>query len=570
MQTSLEREHGRLLAGGDGGAARPGTIRRRRSIPTTTRRRKPSPACFGVPVDHLLLTNGLDEGILAAAAAACRDHSSGVPEAVGVAPAFDEYEICTTARRRPDGHGAARRRLRAVGRRTFARPSHRARAIVFLSNPHNPSGRADSARHAARAREGRGAGAPLRRRGVRGLLRRDADRIRRRSRRSRTWSSGARSPRPTASPDFGSAPSSALPRTLAPLRRVVPPYSVNAWAAAALPAAIEDRAYRDWYLEQAAASRDAARRGVRAARPAHLAERRQLRAGARRRRRRAWSSGLAARGVRVRDRSADAGLRAVHPHHGRDRRGHAPRDRGARGGAVRRAVIDRTTRETSIRLKLGIEGRGRYEVSTGIRFFDHMLELVTRHGAFDLTLKVDGDLDVDQHHTVEDVGIALGEAVGRALGTRRGINRAGYFVMPMDETLAVAAIDLCGRPHAVVDLRLKVATRRRPPVRAGAGLLRRLRAGRARQRPREGALRPVQPSPDRGDLQGVRARACASPARRIASWAGRCRRRKVSCDRARRLRRRQPHLGAQGADGRRRRRSTRRRRRRISTAPPAS
>ena len=123
---------------------------------------------------------------------------------------------------------------------------------------------------------------------------------------------------------------------------------------------------------------------------------------------------------------------------------------------MRRAVIDRKTRETWIRLELGIEGRGRYEVSTGIRFFDHMLELVARHGAFDLALKVDGDLDVDQHHTVEDVGIALGEAVGQALGTRRGINRAGYFVMPMDETLAVAAIDLGGRPHAVVDLRLKV------------------------------------------------------------------------------------------------------------------
>jgi len=122
---------------------------------------------------------------------------------------------------------------------------------------------------------------------------------------------------------------------------------------------------------------------------------------------------------------------------------------------VRRAVIERDTRETSIRVKLAIEGRGRYDVSTGIRFFDHMLELVTRHGAFDLTLHARGDLDVDQHHTVEDVGIALGEAISSALGSRRGINRAGYFVMPMDETLAVAAIDLSGRPHAVVDLNVK-------------------------------------------------------------------------------------------------------------------
>ena len=122
---------------------------------------------------------------------------------------------------------------------------------------------------------------------------------------------------------------------------------------------------------------------------------------------------------------------------------------------MRRAVIERDTRETSIRVKLAIEGRGRYDVSTGIRFFDHMLELVTRHGAFDLTLHARGDLDVDQHHTVEDVGIALGEAISSALGSRRGINRAGYFVMPMDETLAVAAIDLSGRPHAVVDLKVK-------------------------------------------------------------------------------------------------------------------
>jgi imidazoleglycerol-phosphate dehydratase len=95
-------------------------------------------------------------------------------------------------------------------------------------------------------------------------------------------------------------------------------------------------------------------------------------------------------------------------------------------------------------------------VRTGIRFLDHMLELVARHGGFDLDIRADGDLDVDQHHTVEDLGIALGEAVSKALGTRRGINRAGYFVMPMDETLGVAAIDLGGRPHAVVDLALKV------------------------------------------------------------------------------------------------------------------
>jgi imidazoleglycerol-phosphate dehydratase len=108
-------------------------------------------------------------------------------------------------------------------------------------------------------------------------------------------------------------------------------------------------------------------------------------------------------------------------------------------------------------VRLSLEGRGRYQIATGIRFLDHMLELVARHGAFDLEIAATGDLDVDQHHTVEDLGIALGEAVSKALGTRRGINRAGYFVMPMDETLAVAALDLGGRPHAVVDLKLRVA-----------------------------------------------------------------------------------------------------------------
>jgi imidazoleglycerol-phosphate dehydratase len=123
---------------------------------------------------------------------------------------------------------------------------------------------------------------------------------------------------------------------------------------------------------------------------------------------------------------------------------------------VRRAAIDRRTAETQILVKLSLDGRGRYEVSTGIRFLDHMLELVARHGGFDLTLRASGDLDVDQHHTVEDVGIAIGEAVSAALGARRGINRAGYFVMPMDETLGVAAIDLGGRPHAAVDLKLRV------------------------------------------------------------------------------------------------------------------
>src|SRR5260370_10450308 len=122
----------------------------------------------------------------------------------------------------------------------------------------------------------------------------------------------------------------------------------------------------------------------------------------------------------------------------------------------RTATVHRKTNETDIHLQLNLDGRGKARIATGIRFFDHMRELVARHGAFDLRVDARGDLDVDQHHTVEDVGISLGEAVTQALGNRRGINRAGYFVMPMDETLAVAAIDLGGRPHAVVDLQVKV------------------------------------------------------------------------------------------------------------------
>jgi imidazoleglycerol-phosphate dehydratase len=123
---------------------------------------------------------------------------------------------------------------------------------------------------------------------------------------------------------------------------------------------------------------------------------------------------------------------------------------------VRKAVIDRRTAETQIKVSLALDGKGRYDNHTGIRFLDHMLDLVARHGGFDLKVKAAGDLDVDQHHTVEDTGIALGEAVAAALGTKRGINRAGYFVMPMDETLAVAAIDLSGRPYCVIDTAVTV------------------------------------------------------------------------------------------------------------------
>ena len=120
------------------------------------------------------------------------------------------------------------------------------------------------------------------------------------------------------------------------------------------------------------------------------------------------------------------------------------------------AELTRNTRETQIKASFAIDGQGRYEISTGIRFLDHMLELFTRHGAFDLKLEAKGDLDVDQHHTVEDVGIVIGQLFSSALGDRVGVNRAGYFVLPMDETLAVVAVDLGGRSALVYDDQVNV------------------------------------------------------------------------------------------------------------------
>src|ERR1022692_895467 len=123
---------------------------------------------------------------------------------------------------------------------------------------------------------------------------------------------------------------------------------------------------------------------------------------------------------------------------------------------MREAKLERNTKETQIAGSLRIEGTGQYQISTGVRFLDHMLELFSQHGGFDLEIKATGDLDVDQHHTVEDVGIVLGDLFTKALGDRRGINRAGYFVQPMDETLAVVALDLGGRPALVYKDRVKV------------------------------------------------------------------------------------------------------------------
>lgn len=259
---------------------------------------------FGVPVDHLVLTNGMDEGILAAAAAACRDHSNGVPEAVGVTPAFDEYEICTAAvgGRMVTVHLEDGFELSAPDIRAALTPRTR---IVFVTNPHNPSGR------------------PVPLETLRDLARDVAPAMLFVDEAYADFSGDtlidaatfAAFPNLVVGRTFSKAYGLAglragalvgLPATLAPLRRVVPPYSVNAWAAAALPVAIADRAYRDWYLEQAAASRAllaeaCARLGletwpsaanfvlVRVGNAAAVVE------------------GMAARGVRIRDRSGDPG-----------------------------------------------------------------------------------------------------------------------------------------------------------------------------------------------------------------------------------------------------------------------
>jgi imidazoleglycerol-phosphate dehydratase len=118
---------------------------------------------------------------------------------------------------------------------------------------------------------------------------------------------------------------------------------------------------------------------------------------------------------------------------------------------VRSATVDRTTGETEVHLTLELDGRGKAKVSTGIGFLDHMLTLFAHHGLFDLTVQAAGDLQVDAHHTVEDIAICLGQALDRALGDRVGIVRTGHSYVPMDETLGFVAVDLSGRPYAVID-----------------------------------------------------------------------------------------------------------------------
>lgn len=122
---------------------------------------------------------------------------------------------------------------------------------------------------------------------------------------------------------------------------------------------------------------------------------------------------------------------------------------------MRTATIKRNTKETKIKIKIVIDGNGNYAIKTPVKFFDHMLEAFSKHGVFDICIEETGDVKVDQHHTIEDCGLVLGQAFKQALGDKKGINRAGYFVYPMDEALAVVAVDISGRPYLQYDVSFK-------------------------------------------------------------------------------------------------------------------
>ena len=408
---------------------------------------------LGVEPSWVALTNGLDEGLWAAASA-CLRAGDAPAEAIISEPAFDMYAACVNAvggrlvavEPRDDLEFPLDRILAAISSRT---------RLVFLCSPNNPTGLAiaDAALSAVARALPPGA-----------LLFIDeayAD-----------FARGSFLPRLAEFPNvvvgrtFAKAYGLAAlrigcvvgrPEALSLVQRAIPPYSLNVCAITGLLAAIDDRDHYRLVLRPGRGVPRTDLRPLQALGPSLLAERGELRPGARR------IEGDGARGGAGRARHLHprphgrTGLRGLRPHHGRRGGTHAVMSRRDGGTPVRTAVVARKTAETDIRVQLRIEGRGRAAVSTGIRFLDHMLELVARHGVFNLDIRATGDLDVDQHHTVEDVGIALGEAYSSALGSRRGINRAGYFVMPMDETLAVAALDLGGRAHTVVALGVRAA-----------------------------------------------------------------------------------------------------------------
>ena len=177
-------------------------------------------------------------------------------------------------------------------------------------------------------------------------------------------------------------------------------------------------------------------------------------------------------------------------------------------GVSRIGRVERITKETKIVVELDLDGTGITDIATGVRFYDHMLDALGKHGAFDLTVRAEGDIDIDAHHTVEDTAIVLGQALGQALGDKEGIRRFGDALIPMDETLAHAAVDVSGRPYSVHtgEPEMMTGLRRRRPLPDGAQPARVRVAGHARPaRPaRAGARRPRPAPHHRGAVQGRR------------------------------------------------------------------
>ncbi len=252
------------------------------------------------------------------------------------------------------------------------------------------------------------------------------------------------------------------------VRKVASPYSVNAVALTCVPEALGDLSYVNAYVREVCEGRTRLQEELKRLAIPFWPSRANfvlLQLGTANA---AFIRGMRERGILVRDRSRDPGCEGcvritLGSIEQTNRLLHALRETLSQIGAsrqevtpVRKARIHRPTKETDIRASLNIDGHGRYKISTGIHFFDHMLELFTHHGGFDLELKALGDLNVDQHHTVEDVGIVLGQAFDKALGNKKGILRAGYFLMPMDETLGMAAVDFCGRTAISVNTKVNV------------------------------------------------------------------------------------------------------------------
>ena len=432
-----------------------------------------------------------------------------MPEAIVPEPAFEIFRVRHRGRRRPAGAGDAAARTSLSRSTRCSRRSRRDTRVVFLTNPNNPTGVSmplDAIRTIARRvppdavvfvdeAYAEFAGDDVHPRAA------DV---------SRTSSSAARSRRRSAWPGCGSAADRRARRARSDPRGV-PVYSVNIAAVVAVQAALEDRDYLHGLPAPGRANRrrcstppatGSASSTGRAPRTscwsAPAIGRAALVQG---RRRRAASTSAIARPSRAAP-AASASRTGIVEHtrrvHRRDGRGpvRRARDRSADHRNADRAERSRST------------ARAATSVRTGIRFLDHMLELFARHGGFDL--RVDARPAISTSISITPSRISASRSARRCRrrsATARGINRAGYFVMPMDETLAVAAIDLGGRPHAVVDLKVQRRARRRSADRAGARLLRGLRDRRARQRARQGAVRPLEPSQDRSGVQGVRARA---------------------------------------------------------------